>query len=70
MRDGLRARAELAAVAMQRASLEAGTDRLTLDDINAEIDVVRKSPGRSARRARNRFDSVEIDAKGGRQHDS
>ena len=68
MRDGLRARAELAAVAMQRASLEAGTDRLTLDDINA--DVVRKSPGRSARRARNRFESVEIDAKGGRQHDS
>ena len=55
---------------MQRASLEAGTDRLTLDDINAEIDVVRKSRGRSARRARNRFESVEIDARGGRRHDS
>lgn len=36
-----RARAELAAMSMQQASLAAGTDRLTLDEINAEIDAVR-----------------------------
>ena len=49
-----RARAELAAMSMQRASLAAGTDRLTLDEINAEIDAVRKARARSVRGARKR----------------
>ena len=41
-----RARAQAAASAMQQASLKAGTDRLSLDDINTQIDNAR------ARRAR------------------
>ena len=41
-----RARAQAAATAMQQASLKAGTDRMTLDDINTEIGAAR------ARRAR------------------
>ena len=41
-----RARAQAAATAMQQASLRAGTDRMSLDDINAEIGAAR------ARRAR------------------
>lgn len=41
-----RARAQVAATAMQQASLEAGTDRMSLDDINTEIGAAR------ARRAR------------------
>ena len=36
-----RARAQAAAAAMQQASLEAGTDHMSLDDINAEIDAAR-----------------------------
>ena len=36
-----RARAETAVVAMQQASLKAGTDRMSLDDINAEIAAAR-----------------------------
>lgn len=47
-----RARAELAAAAMQRASLAAGTDRLTPDEIDAEIKVVREARARSVGRAR------------------
>ncbi len=47
-----RARAELAAASMQRASLAAGADRLTLDEINAEIDAVREARAGSSRRAR------------------
>ena len=42
-----RARAELAAASMQQASLAAGTDRLTLDEINAEIDAVREARAQS-----------------------
>ena len=41
-----RARAQAAATAMQQASLKAGTDRMSLDDINTEIGAAR------ARRAR------------------
>ena len=41
-----RARSQAAATAMQQASLKAGTDRMSLDDINAEIGAAR------ARRAR------------------
>ena len=37
-----RSRAQAAAAAMQQASVKAGTDRLSLDDINAEIDVTRR----------------------------
>ena len=51
-----RARAERAAASMLRASLEAGTDRPTLDEIDAEIDAVRKSRGRSVGRARHLFE--------------
>ena len=47
-----RARAEIAAASMQRASLAAGTDRLTLDEINSEIAAVREARARSVRRAR------------------
>ena len=36
-----RARAQAAATAMQQASLKAGTDRMSLDDINVEIDATR-----------------------------
>lgn len=45
-----RARAELTAASMQRASLAAGTDRLTLDEINSEIAAVREARARSVRR--------------------
>ena len=38
-----RARALAAVTAMQQASVKAGTDRLTLSEVNAEIDAVRKS---------------------------
>ena len=41
-----RARAQAAATAMQQASLKAGIDRMSLDDINTEIGAAR------ARRAR------------------
>ena len=37
------ARAELAVAAMQKGAREAGADRLTLEDVNAEIDAVRRS---------------------------
>ena len=37
-----RARAQAAATAMQQASVRAGTDRLSLQDINAEIDATRR----------------------------
>ena len=37
-----RARAQAAATALQQASLQAGTDRLSLADINAEIDAARQ----------------------------
>ena len=37
-----RSRAQAAATAMQQASVKAGTDRLSLDDINAEIDETRR----------------------------
>lgn len=36
-----RARAQAAATAMQQASLKAGSDRMSLDDINAEINAAR-----------------------------
>ena len=36
-----RARAQAAATAMQQASVKAGTDQLSLQDINAEIDATR-----------------------------
>ena len=35
-------RAHVAATAMQQASVKAGTDRLSLQDINAEIDATRR----------------------------
>lgn len=38
-----RLRAQLAVSLMQRASLRAGADRLTLDEIDAEIDAARKA---------------------------
>jgi antitoxin (DNA-binding transcriptional repressor) of toxin-antitoxin stability system len=41
-----RARAQAAATAMQQASVRAGTDRLSLQDINAEIDATRKQRSR------------------------
>ena len=37
-----RARATLAVDQIQRRSVEAGLDRMTLDEINAEIEAVRK----------------------------
>ena len=37
-----RARAQAAATALQQASLQAGTHRLSLADINAEIDAARR----------------------------
>ena len=43
-----RARAELAAMSMQQASLAAGTDRLTPEEIDAEIDAVREARAQSA----------------------
>lgn len=41
-----RARAQAAATAMQQASVRAGTDRLSLQDINAEIDATRRQRSR------------------------
>ena len=41
-----RARAQAAATAMQQASVRAGTDRLSLQDINAEIDATRRQRNR------------------------
>lgn len=41
-----RARAQAAATAMQQASVRAGTDRLSLHDINAEIDATRRQRSR------------------------
>lgn len=41
-----RARAQAAATAMQQASVRAGTDRLSLQDINAEIDAARRQRNR------------------------
>ncbi len=41
-----RARAQVAATAMQQASVRAGTDRLSLQDINAEIDATRRQRSR------------------------
>ena len=38
-----RARAQAAVAAVQQASRNSGTDRLSLDEINAEIDAVRRS---------------------------
>ena len=37
------ARAQLAVGAMQRRARETGADQLTLEDVNAEIDAVRRS---------------------------
>ena len=37
------ARAQLAVAAMQQRAREAGADRLTLEDVNAEIDAVRRN---------------------------
>ena len=37
------ARGQLAVAAMQRRARETGADRLTLEDVNAEIDAVRRS---------------------------
>lgn len=36
------ARAQLAVAAMQQRAQETGSDRLTLDDVNAEIEAVRR----------------------------
>ena len=41
-----RARAQVAAAAMQGASLKAGSDRMSLEDINAEIDAARADRAR------------------------
>lgn len=41
-----RARAQAAATAMQQASLKAGSDRMSLDDINAEINATRAERAR------------------------
>lgn len=41
-----RARAQAAASAMQQASLKTGTDRMSLDDINAEIAATRAERAR------------------------
>lgn len=41
-----RARAQAAATAMQQASVRAGTDRLSQQDINAEIDATRRQRSR------------------------
>ncbi len=41
-----RARAQAAATAMQQASLKAGSDRMSLDDINAEISAARTERAR------------------------
>lgn len=41
-----RARSQAAATAMQQASVRMGTDRLSLQDINAEIDATRRQRSR------------------------
>lgn len=41
-----RARAQAAATAMQQASLKAGSDRMSLDDINAEVSATRAERAR------------------------
>ncbi len=41
-----RARSQTAATAMQQASVRMGTDRLSLQDINAEIDATRRQRSR------------------------
>lgn len=41
-----RARAQAAAATMQGASLKAGSDRMSLEDINAEIDAARADRAR------------------------
>lgn len=41
-----RARAQAAVAAIQQASRRAGTDSLSLDEINAEIQAVRRSRAR------------------------
>ena len=41
-----RARAQAAATAMQQASLKAGSDRMSLDDINAEVSATRAKRAR------------------------
>ncbi len=41
-----RARAQAAATALQQASLKAGTDRLSQEDINAEINAARRERAR------------------------
>ena len=38
-----RARAQAAVAAIRQASRDRGTDRLSLDEINAEVDAVRRS---------------------------
>lgn len=40
------ARAQLAVAAMQQRARETGADRLTLDDVNAEIDAARRERDR------------------------
>ena len=41
-----RARAQAAVTALQQSSLQAGTDHLSLEDINAEIDAARRERAR------------------------
>ena len=41
-----RARAQAAVTALQQASLQTGTDRLSLEDVNAEINVARRERAR------------------------
>lgn len=41
-----RARAQAAATALQQASLQSGTDRLPLEDINTEINAARRERAR------------------------
>lgn len=41
-----RARAQAATTALQQASLQSGTDRLSLEDINAEINAARRERAR------------------------
>ena len=44
-----RARAQAAVAAIQDASLRSGTHRMSLEEINAEIDAVRRARARSPR---------------------
>ena len=41
-----RARAQAAVTALQQASLQTGTDRLSLEDVNAEINAARRERAR------------------------